>query len=97
MIVTVDGEPTPCHNMTCDFTYVEPVGKVESATFDLATKKLVVTGIDIPTTVKPTVTELTGTYGAASAAAASTTPAAASTTSTDSSSGGGRRLTSCTD
>jgi hypothetical protein len=57
--------------MTCDFTYVEPVGKVSSATFDPVTKKLVVKGYDLPTLLRPTVTELTG---------AATTPVAADTT-----------------
>jgi hypothetical protein len=37
--------------MTCDFAYVKPVGTVKSATFDKVTKKLVVTGIDLPTMV----------------------------------------------
>ena len=60
--------------MTCDFTYVKPVGKVESATYDTATKRLSVTGIDLPTLLRPNVTELTGTY---------TTPTPEVTSSTD--------------
>jgi hypothetical protein len=55
--------------MTCDFAYVKPVGEVKSATFDKDTKKLVVTGIDLPTMVKPAVTDLTGVYTADAAAA----------------------------
>jgi len=49
--------------MTCDFTYVEPVGKVQSATFDPSSKKLVVKGVDLPTMVRPKVADLTGSYG----------------------------------
>jgi hypothetical protein len=46
--------------MTCDFTYVEPVGKVSAAAFDKVTKRLTVTGIDLPTKVKPAVEDLAG-------------------------------------
>jgi hypothetical protein len=65
--------------MTCDFTYVEPVGKVSSATFDPVTKKLVVKGYDLPTLLRPTVTELTG-AATTPVAADTTTPVAADTT-----------------
>ena len=51
--------------MTCDFAYVEPVGKVNGASFDLSSKRLTVTGIDLPTMVRPKATDLTGTYGVA--------------------------------
>jgi hypothetical protein len=90
--------------MTCDFTYVEPVGKVSSATFDPVTKKLVVKGYDLPTLLRPTVTELTGAATTPVAAdtttpvaADTTTPAAADTTTpvaedtTEAASNGGRR------
>jgi hypothetical protein len=63
VIVTVDNEPTPCHNMTCDFTYVPPVGKVLSATYDSITKRLIVIGVDLPTLLQVNATDLTGNYG----------------------------------
>jgi hypothetical protein len=37
-----------CHNLTCDFTYTEPVGDVTAFTFDLATKNLILTGSGFP-------------------------------------------------
>ena len=37
-----------CHNLTCDFTYTESVGEVTAFTFDLATKKLILTGSSFP-------------------------------------------------
>jgi hypothetical protein len=51
--VSVDGEPAVCHNMTCDFTYVKAAGEVTAATFDPATKKLVITGTALPTLTPP--------------------------------------------
>lgn len=53
VLVSVDGEPAVCHNMTCDFTYVEAAGEVTAATFDPATKKLVITGTALPTLTPP--------------------------------------------
>lgn len=47
-IVTVDEQPVACHNMTCDYTYVEPVGEVTAATYNDVTKKLVIIGVDLP-------------------------------------------------
>ena len=47
VIVKVKDLPAVCHNLTCDFTYTEPVGEVESFTFDEATKKLVITGTNL--------------------------------------------------
>jgi len=55
--------------MTCDFAYVKPVCTVKSATFDKATKKLVVTGIDLPTMVKQEAADLKGVYTAEQEAA----------------------------
>jgi hypothetical protein len=49
VIVTVNNEPAVCHNLTCGFTYVEAVGEITSFTFDESTKKLVMTGVDLPT------------------------------------------------
>ena len=48
IIVSVDNLPAVCHNLTCDFTYIEPVGEVSSFTFTEATKKVVLTGLSIP-------------------------------------------------
>ena len=48
MLVTVDDLPVVCHNMTCDYTYVKPVGEITGATYDDATKKLIITGVDLP-------------------------------------------------
>jgi len=53
VLVSVDGEPAVCHNMTCDFTYVEAAGEVTAATFDPITKKLVITGTALPTLTPP--------------------------------------------
>lgn len=47
VIVKVKDLPAVCHNLTCDFTYTEPVGEVESFTFDETTKKLVITGTNL--------------------------------------------------
>ena len=51
LIVTVDNLPAVCHNLTCDFTYVPPVGEVTAFTFDQSTSKLVLTGTDMPSMV----------------------------------------------
>ena len=34
--------------MTCDFTYTEPTGEITGVTYDKASKKLVITGTDLP-------------------------------------------------
>jgi hypothetical protein len=49
LIVSVDGRPAVCHNLTCDFSYTDPVGEVSSFTFDSATNKVVITGTSLPT------------------------------------------------
>lgn len=82
VIVSVDGEPAVCHNMTCDFTYVEPTGEVTAATFDPATKKLVITGTALPTLTPPVTTTNTST----------TTNTTVTNTTTSTSSGQNRRL-----
>lgn len=48
LIVTVDDVPVVCHGMQCDFSYVEPVGTVDSFTFDIDTGLLSITGTDLP-------------------------------------------------
>jgi len=44
LIVSVNGLPAVCHNLTCDYSYVEPVGEVTAFTFDAATSTLAITG-----------------------------------------------------
>lgn len=51
LIVTVGNLPAVCHNMTCGFTYVAPVGEVTSFTFDQSTSKLVLTGTELPSMI----------------------------------------------
>jgi hypothetical protein len=48
LIVKVGGEPAVCHNMTCDFTYTEPHGEITGVTYDKASKKLTITGTNLP-------------------------------------------------
>ena len=48
-LVTVDEQPVACHNMTCDYTYVKPVGEVTSINYDDTTRKLIIEGVDLPT------------------------------------------------
>ena len=50
-MVTVDNLPVVCHNMTCDYTYVKPRGEVTGATYNDETRKLVITGVDLPTLI----------------------------------------------
>jgi hypothetical protein len=44
--------PAVCHNLTCDFTYLEPVGEITSFTFDETTSKLVITGTELPSDIE---------------------------------------------
>jgi len=39
--------------MTCDYTYVKPVGEITGATYDDVTRKLIITGVDLPGLVLP--------------------------------------------
>jgi len=48
LTVHVDGYPAVCQNLDCDFAYVEPVGEISGFTFDLASKKVVITGTNLP-------------------------------------------------
>ena len=52
VIVTVNEEPAVCHNLTCGFKYIEPTGEISSFTFDESTKKLVITGVDLPSVIE---------------------------------------------
>ena len=47
-MVTIDDRPAVCHNLDCDFEYVDAVGEVTEFTFDSGTKTLVVEGTDLP-------------------------------------------------
>ena len=48
IVVEVDGLPAVCHNLTCDFTYIEAVGEIASFTYDEGTNELVVVGTGLP-------------------------------------------------
>lgn len=51
LIVTVNDQPAVCHNLTCDFTYILPEGEITAFTFTELTKKLVITGINLPSVI----------------------------------------------
>jgi hypothetical protein len=51
LIVTVDDQPAVCHNLTCDFTYILPVGEITAFTYTEATKLLVITGTNLPSVI----------------------------------------------
>ena len=51
LIVTVDGNPAVCHNMTCDLAYITPDATVTAFTYTESTKVLTITGTDLPTTI----------------------------------------------
>jgi len=48
LLVTVDSRPVVCHNMTCDFEYIRPVGEITAFSFDADTDRLILTGTDLP-------------------------------------------------
>ena len=51
LIVNVgeNGEfPALCHNMTCDFSYITPVGEITDFTWTAGTKELVLVGTSFP-------------------------------------------------
>jgi len=48
LIVTVDDVPAACHNLTCNFTFIEPVGEITYYEYDSNAKKLTIEGVDIP-------------------------------------------------
>ena len=51
LIVSVGNLPAVCHNLTCDFSYIVPDGEVSAFTFDETTKKLVITGTNLPSAI----------------------------------------------
>jgi hypothetical protein len=46
--VTVDDVPAVCHNLTCNFTYTEPVGEVTGYSYNDVTKRLTLEGTSLP-------------------------------------------------
>lgn len=51
LIVTVNGDPAACHNMTCSMSYIDPTATVTGFTYDTSSKVLSITGTDLPTTI----------------------------------------------
>jgi hypothetical protein len=51
LIVTVDGNPAVCHNMTCNMAYIVPDAEVTGFSFADSTFVLTVTGTNLPTTI----------------------------------------------
>jgi hypothetical protein len=51
LIVSVGKLPAVCHNLTCDFTYILPEGEITAFTYDESTKKLVLTGTNLPSVI----------------------------------------------
>ena len=49
VLVQVGEFPAVCHNLTCNYTYVVPVGEVNAYSFDNSTKTLVINGTELPT------------------------------------------------
>jgi hypothetical protein len=50
LIVTVNDVPAVCHNLTCDFNYIEPVGEITNFLFNHVTKVLTIEGVSLPNT-----------------------------------------------
>jgi hypothetical protein len=46
LIVSVDGLPAVCHNLTCGYAYVDPVGTVTAFTFNAGASSISITGTD---------------------------------------------------
>jgi hypothetical protein len=44
----VNDVPAVCHNLTCNFTYTEPVGEVTGYAYNHGTKRLTLEGTDLP-------------------------------------------------
>jgi hypothetical protein len=51
VVVSVNGEPAVCHNMTCDYNYTVPQGEVTAFTYTANNRQLVLTGTDLPPTI----------------------------------------------
>jgi len=48
----VNDLPAVCHNLTCDFTYIDPVGEVTSFAYTEATQTLTIQGTDFSTNIE---------------------------------------------
>tara|TARA_B110000285_G_C15071768_1_gene588371 strand:+ start:592 stop:1134 length:543 start_codon:yes stop_codon:yes gene_type:complete len=48
LLVTVNDVPTVCHNLSCNFTYTEPVGEVTGYSYNHVSKLLVLEGDSLP-------------------------------------------------
>lgn len=51
LIVTVDGQPVVCHNLTCDVTYIDPVGEITGSTYTESSGLVTITGTNLPTSL----------------------------------------------
>jgi hypothetical protein len=51
LIVTVNGDPAACHNLTCGISYIEPDATVTAFTYDTSSKLLTITGTNLPTSL----------------------------------------------
>jgi hypothetical protein len=51
LIVTVNGNPAVCHNMTCDMNYILPDAEITSFSFDTSSFILTITGTLLPSTM----------------------------------------------
>lgn len=51
LIVKVGDLPAVCHNLTCDFSYIQPEGSVTAFTYAEDTKKVTITGVDLPSVI----------------------------------------------
>jgi len=51
VLVSVDNLPAVCHNLTCDLSYILPEGNITAFTYTESTKKVVVTGVGLPSDI----------------------------------------------
>jgi len=51
LIVTVNGNPAVCHNMTCDVAYIEPTATISGFTYTASSRELSIVGTELPTTL----------------------------------------------
>ena len=42
------GLPAACHNLTCNYTYIQALGEVQSFTFNETSSLLTLNGINLP-------------------------------------------------
>jgi hypothetical protein len=52
VLVSVNGTPAVCHNLNCGFNFIEPVGQVETFSYDPDTLLVNVTGVELPQTIE---------------------------------------------